>query len=240
VNGQAKIMDRGGMSTRGAFPAKANPNRPTRSEWPSWRETRGEARPYPESCDPSHSRAPMTEEQRELATQYMPMAQILARQAKEGSMAGDELEAEAYAALVDAARTFDPARGVNFAIHARSRIVGALRDYRRFLFHAAWKGEKHESPVFQRLSVTDDLHGRVLGREAEAPAGYGDETREAVESVIRLLPRSHAVACRMIYIEGKSQDEAAEALGCTKGYLSRLHGDAVARIARDHREVLAG
>jgi RNA polymerase sigma factor (sigma-70 family) len=240
MNGQATTMSRGGKSSQGAFPEKANPNRPARATEPSWRETRGEARPYPESCSPHHSRGPMTEAQRELATQYMPMARILAREAMGAAMSLDELEAEAYAALVDAARTFDPDRGVNFAVHARPRIVGALRDYRRFLFHAAWKGDAHESPVFQRSSTTDEINGRVLGRERQTPAGQEFETYEAVDSVIRLLPESHAVACRLIYIEGKSQDEAAEVLGCSKGYFSRLHSEAITRVARKHREALAG
>jgi RNA polymerase sigma factor (sigma-70 family) len=240
MNGEATTMGRGGKSSQGAFPEKANPNRPARATEPSWREIRGEARPYPESCNPHHSRGPMTEAQRELATQYMPMAQTLAREAMGAALSIDELEAEAYAALVDAARTFDPDRGVNFAVHARPRIVGALRDYRRFLFHAAWKGDAHESPVFQRQSITDEIHGRVLGKDAHTPEVNEFETHEAVDSVIRLLPESHAVVCRLVYIEGKSQEEAAEVLGCSKGYFSRLHSDAIGRLSRNYREALAG
>ena len=177
----------------------------------------------------------MTEPQRELATQYMPMARTLAREAMGGTMSIEELEAEAYAALVDAARTFDPDRGVNFAVHARTRIVGAIRDYRRFLFHASWKGDAHESPVFQRQSTTDEICGRVLGKERHTPAVQEFDTHEAVDSVIRLLPDSHAVACRLIYIEGKSQDEAAEILGYSKGYFSRLHSDAISRLSSKYR-----
>ena len=240
MNGQATTMGRGGKSSQGNFSEKANPNRPARATEPSWRETRGEARPYPESCNPHHSRGPMTEAQRELATQYMPMARILAREAMGQGMSIDELEAEAYAALVDSARTFDPDRGVNFAVHARPRIVGALRDYRRFLFHAGWRGDAHESPVFQRSRTTDEIHGRVLGKERQTPAAQEFETHEAVDSVIRLLPESHAVACRLIYIEGKSQEEAAEVLSCSKGYFSRLHSDAIGRLSRNYREALAG
>jgi RNA polymerase sigma factor (sigma-70 family) len=182
----------------------------------------------------------LTEAQRELATRYMPLARTLARQAGGASVRSDELEAEAYAALVEAAQSFDAERGVNFAIYARLRIVGALRDYRRFLFHAAWRGESHEIPVFQRLGRSDDSHGWVLGKEHDAPLGAYSESLEAAESVIRLLPRSQAMACRMIYIEGKSQDEAARAIGCTKSYVSRLHAEALTRLGRDHREALAG
>ena len=241
MNVEARIDRRRGECAPSEFPARTNPNRPGGCGGPSsWPETRGEARPIPAKCDPTRSRRPLTEEQRELATRYMPMARALARQAGWPLSRNDELEAEAYAALVESAQSFDPDRGVNFAVFARLRIVGALRDYRRFLFHATCRGSTKESPLFERLSGTDTNNGRIIGREPESPTGAYFEAIEAVESAIRLLPRSHAVACRMIYLEGKSQDETAQALGYSKGYLSRLHGDAIERLRRDHREALAG
>ena len=39
----------------------------------------------------------------------------------------------------------------------------------------------------------------------------------------------------MIYVDGKSQDEAAAVLGCSKSYFSRLHRDAVEWLGRDYR-----
>jgi RNA polymerase sigma factor (sigma-70 family) len=241
MNAEARIGDRRGMAVGTGFAEKTNPNRPVPPASGSCREMRGEARPFPERCDPANPRRPLTAEQRELATQYMPLARALARQADGPSVDLDELEAEAYAALVDAARSFDPARGVNFAVHARLRIRGALRDYRRFLFHAGWKGEASESPAFQRLSVTDDApHGQFIGKQAEEPLGHTAELHEAVESVIRRLPRPHARACRLIYIDGRSADETAAVLGCSKGHLSHLHSQAIVRLRRDHREALAG
>ncbi len=182
----------------------------------------------------------MTEEQRELVTRYMPLARALARQAAGPWSGFDELEAEAYAGLVNAARSFDAGRGVNFAIHARLRIRGALRDYRRFLFHAGWKGEPEETPVFERLKFSDAEHGRFIGMQPEAQAGQADELHEAVESVIRRLPQHQAVACRSIYIEGKTAEETASTLGLSAGYVSRLRGEALAVIGRKYRDALAG
>jgi DNA-directed RNA polymerase specialized sigma subunit len=60
------------------------------------------------------------------------------------------------------------------------------------------------------------------------------ERTEMVESFLRRLPRVHAKACRFIYIDGKSQDEAAALLGCSKSYLSRLHRAALDWLIRDH------
>ncbi|MHB1558675.1 MAG: sigma-70 family RNA polymerase sigma factor [Isosphaeraceae bacterium] len=171
---------------------------------------------------------------------HMPLAGRMARDFHSGTMDREELEAEALAALVESATAFDPSRGVPFRCFARLRIQGALRTYRQFVFHASWRGAAEERPVFQRLSFTDDLHGRVLGREPEAPLGHELECREALESAIRLLPRSHSVACRMIYLEGRSREETAAALGVSRGYLSRISADAVNWLAHETRGLLAG
>jgi RNA polymerase sigma factor (sigma-70 family) len=240
VYGQAQSSDRRGRGAQAAFPEKTNPHRPVPTASEPCREMRGEARPFPERCHPHHSRRPLTDEQRELVTRYMPMARMLARQAGGGSVDRDEMEAEAYAAVVEAAQSFDPDHGADFAVYARPRILGALRDYRRFLFHAGRRAGSHGSPVFERLSATDVLHGRVLGREPEAPPGEGLDSLAVVESIIRLLPRSEATACRLIYVEGKSYDETSKALGCSKGHLSRIHSEAMDRLRRTYREALAG
>jgi RNA polymerase sigma factor (sigma-70 family) len=182
----------------------------------------------------------LTEEQRELVTRYMPMAQRLARQAVGGWLHADDLESEAYAALVEAARSFDPANGTNFALYARPRILGTLRDYRRFLCMNDRTRSAAGCPVFERVRITDDLPGRILGKEPEGPLGDASELHEAVEAVIRRLPRLEAVACRLLYVEGKSHDEAAEALGCSKGHLYRIHSGAMERLRRHYGEALAG
>lgn len=234
-----KAIEVRGATTRTGFPEKTNPNRPTPAAGGPWRETRGEARPSPDRCDPRHSDRPLTDEQRELVRRYMPLAQSMARRAADKRMRMDELEAEAYAALVEAVRTFDPARGVDFGVFARPRINGALRDYRRFLFHASTRSGSKESPVFERMTVTPDLHGRVLGVEPPTPPGQDLEVHDVVESILRRLPRPEAAACRSIYVEGRSQEETAQILGYSKGYLSRLHNEALERIRRVHLEALA-
>ena len=163
----------------------------------------------------------------------MPLARALARRQKSLIVEHDELEATAYMALVEAAQSYDPARNVHFATYARHRIRGALRDTLRFCFCGGWRGEVGEAPVFQQLAMYGDLHGWVIGKQPPPLTGAALEAIEVVESYLRRLPRVHAQACRFIYIDGKSQDEAAALLGCSKSYLSRLHRDAIDWLIRD-------
>lgn len=203
-------------------------------------ESRAEAETFPEKCNPNKARAPLTEDQRKLAVRYMPLARSLARKCEQSRTNREEMEAAAYMALVEAAQSFDPARNVNFAVFAQYRIKGSLRDHRRFLFHEFWNLGAMHLPSFLRLGSNDDLRGWVVGKESDAPVGRDAELLEAVESVFRRLPRAHAMACRLIYIDGKSQDEAAQALGYSKSYMSRMHRDAIEWLKRDHRSALAG
>jgi len=152
----------------------------------------------------------------------------------------EELEATAYLALVEAAQNFDPARNVNFATFARHRIRGALRDFQRFLLSASWRGDPAQRPVFNSLGKNTERKGRVIGVEENEPVGDEIESTEAVEEWLRRLPKSHAVACRHIYIGGKSQDEVAELLGYSKSFLSRLHREAISWLIRDYQAARAG
>ncbi len=82
-------------------------------------------------------------------------------------------------------------------------------------------------PVYQVLGKDAEYYGRVLGIKHEWPVGSEIESAEAVEHWLRRLPRPHATACRLIYVEGMRQDEVAAVLGCSKSYLSRLHQQAL-------------
>jgi DNA-directed RNA polymerase specialized sigma24 family protein len=73
-------------------------------------------------------------------------------------------------------------------------------------------------------------HGRVLGAEPDRPIGEEYEEIEFLESCFRKLPAKHAAACRAIYIDGKNQGEAADAVGCSKSRLSNLHREALGLI----------
>jgi RNA polymerase sigma factor (sigma-70 family) len=221
-------------STCCSFPAKTKPNRPTPSRGVWETATRGEGWPCSERCDRNRGRDPLTDEQRALATRYLPMASALAKR-MDGLLPGqnDELESTAYLALVEAAQMFDPSISVNFATYARYRIRGALRDLRRLMVCACSRGDAAGFPVFQRLGSNVEKYGEVIGIKPDRPVGTDIEATDAAEDWLSRLPRRHAAACRLIYIGGKSQDEAAAVVGCSKSYLSRLHRQAITWLLQD-------
>jgi RNA polymerase sigma factor (sigma-70 family) len=214
---------------RDKFPAKANPNRSKSAARSS--SSSSDAWHFPVKCDPAESRAPLNEEQQELAARYLPMAESIAKGRRtRWTIERDELQSTAYLALVEAARSFDPSRNVNFATYARHHIEGALNDCRRFWVDSGWRGEQEARPIFQKLGRNPDVHGQVIGKHPELPVGTIIESVEVVEEWLAQLPMIHAWVCRLIYVYGMSQDEAAVYLGYSKSHFGRLHREAIAQL----------
>ncbi len=189
-----------------------------------------------EECDSYRPRGPLNDDQRELAARYLPMASALAKRMNDivpGE--SEELESTAYLALVEAAQMFDPSMSVNFATYARYRIYGALRDFRRRRLGGSRSSDKTCLPVFQRLGNDVERHGQVIGINPGWPVGTEIEATDAVEDWLRRLPRAHGAVCRLIYIDGKSQDEAAGIVGRSKSFVSRLHQEAIRWVIDDIR-----
>src|SRR5205807_753874 len=86
---------------------------------------------------------PLTEEQRELAAQFLPLARKLAKPLKTMfAQWKDEFESAACLALVEAARSYDPSRNIRFATFARFRIRGALMDVGRVMGLSGWEADR--------------------------------------------------------------------------------------------------
>src|SRR5262249_30186856 len=114
----------------------------------------------------------LTDEQQGLASRYLPMAESLAKAFRtQLRIEREELRSTAYMALVEAARTFDPARKVNFATFARHRIRGALRDYLRRVASESWRSAKGLQPPMLRFGSESERYGRIYGLSAEKPVG---------------------------------------------------------------------
>jgi RNA polymerase sigma factor (sigma-70 family) len=223
--------------TKSLFPARCDPLDPAAGGWRSTnREKEGDRR-YLAKCNPNRARQPLTEEQQDLATRYLPLARSLASRMRHAwPGARDEFESAASLALVEAAQAFDTARGVNFATFARHRIVGALRDLRRELYSRGGRGDVANArlPRFSRLAHDTEDQGHLIGAEPDEPVGAELELVDTVESWIRQLPRTHSLAFRHIYLDGKTQDEAAKLVGCSKAYMSRLHQEALTWLHQAH------
>jgi RNA polymerase sigma factor (sigma-70 family) len=189
---------------------------------------------------PHRAKVPLTDDQRDLTVNYLPMARNLAQRLHTTwPFHREELESTAYMALVEAAQRFDPSRGVGFSAYARHRIRGALRDFQRLIYSGGSRSAAVRGRGFQRINPLDEQHGVVLGIEPDEPVGTRIEAVEAVEHWLKRLPRAHAAACRLIYIHGKSQDEAASEVGCSKSYLSRVHREAINWLIREYHEISA-
>jgi RNA polymerase sigma factor (sigma-70 family) len=212
-----------------AAPADAV-NRPHEGLWPA-----------PKHAKFRKFRPGLTDEQRGLASRYLPMAESLAKDFRtKQSIEREELRSTAYMALVQAARTFDPARKVNFATFARHRIRGALRDYLRYAISESWRTETGLRPIAQCVGPESERYGRMLGLSEEKPVGAEIESMEDVETWLARLPKQHALACRLIYLSGKNQDEVAAMLGCSRSHLCRMHQEALTWLIDDYNATLAG
>ena len=167
---------------------------------------------------------PLTEDQRELACRYLPLARKLAKPLKMMFIQWrDEFESAACLALVEAARSFDPSRNIKFATFARFRIRGALVDVGRSMELPGWDDELGEAPDVVTLTPFNEEHGSVLVAVIPPPVGTETDDIDAVEQVLRKLPERHATVCRLHYLYGKTQAEIGEALGCSQSEITRLH-----------------
>ena len=104
-----------------------------------------------ENCAHYCDRTPMTDDQRELAVRYMPMAEALARRACLHRAVATRRSCNRPPTWRSSKprSTFDPSRKVRFATYARHRIRGALRDYRRLVLAEGSRADPAHRPVFE-------------------------------------------------------------------------------------------
>lgn len=177
---------------------------------------------------PARDRKPLTEAQRDLAVAYIPLARSIARPfMRRWPAFRDDFESAACLALVEVAGSFDPARKVKFATFAQHRIWGALCDFQRSFVALGWRRNPTDAPRVGPLPGRLEGEGRVLGAEPDDPIGSEIEAADSIDALLRKLPRRHAEVCRLIYLEGKSQHEAARTLGGSQACTSRTHGEAL-------------
>ena len=198
--------------------------------------TRWKARPDRRLCGPESyqnfkktrtKRAdmkPLDAAQRDLAARFLPLARALAKPLKELFVHWkDEFESAACLALVEAARSFDPSRNIQFATFARFRIRGALVDVGRVMGVSGWEDEPEDAPGVVSITPYSEEHGQVLIATKPPPVGTECEDVDAVEHLLKKLPKKHAQVCRMQYLYGKTQSEIASMLGCSQAEVTRLH-----------------
>ncbi len=221
---------------RQSFSPRTRPDRPPdSSNRIDSRSERGDCR-YPERCNPNRTRAPLDEEQQGLATRYLPLAHSLARRMKDSfPHAADEFQSAAFLALVEAAQSFDSSRGVGFASFARHRIWGALCDLRAEIIRRYKPRGSDSELIVMQLEMGFESGIRVIGIEPDEPVGSELEALETLQSWIGQLPRLQAQAFRHIYLDGKTQKEAAALVGCSHSNLNRMHSAGLRSLQQTHR-----
>jgi RNA polymerase sigma factor (sigma-70 family) len=209
---------------KAGFPDRTNPGRGPKTPDAGREPSRRADASYPAKCNPRKPRTPLNDVQQDLSVRYLPLAMSMARRAAEACPAGrDEFESAALLALVEAAQSFDPSRNVDFATFARHRLRGALLNAERELYSFSRRSRAKHTPRFQSFEPDGEHRGKIVGGGEEPPVGADLEAMDAVENWLRKLPALQSAAFRHIYLDGKTQEEAAALVGCSKSAMSRLH-----------------
>jgi RNA polymerase sigma factor for flagellar operon FliA len=187
----------------------------------------------------------------------------------------NDLVAYGEVGLAEAARDFDPNRGIRFTTFAYYRVRGAIYDgvskmtwtsrarYRRHRYHQmaneALLQEAQDSQSTEKSTleyealwlrnVTDKLAVVYLssqqgaGDEGTDDAVFEDNSASAPEvvaqnelfkslhEVVDTLPPQSAELIRSVYFEGATLQDAANRLGISKSWASRLHAQTLERMA---------
>ena len=144
-------------------------------------------------------------------------------------MVGDEVRSGALEGLVDAARRFDPTRGVAFRCFAKRRIQGAIVDALR-----AARGTGRANITFVSLDALgeigtdEDLAERMVEAEERIV-----KAAAAAEAVGR-LPKRERQAIELRYFRGLSLAATGRELGGITGSRAcQLCAAGIRRIRRD-------
>lgn len=189
--------------------------------------------------------APISDAARDLAADQRHLAlarRIASHWAARLPRMAEEFESAALLGLVEAARSFDPSRGLKFITYATHRIVGAIKDAGREELPKGFRrsgGEGVPGVVSISLAIESD-QGTVETIANRLDCGYGPvgweaESIDAVEGLIRGLPPKVKAAMRIIYTDGPGgQVHAYRKLGVSESRASQLHSQRIAMLQEQH------
>lgn len=186
----------------------------------------------------SANNTPLTDEQRQMTEQYIPLVNWFIRKHKRSPwmsraiarLGYDEVAAEAYLWLARAARACNADRGT-FATYAHSTLYRMLHLHLARLIggRAAMRGEVPD--VFTNLANDEDGHD---GMEALAVAPLVNPDALAPDEVALLtrtidaLPGRNAVVLRGFFFEKQASHLAASAMGVSRQRVDQLRHEGLA------------
>jgi len=171
---------------------------------------------------------PLTEEQRAMAAQFMPLAWKLARRWKRRyGVDLDEAISEASSALCFAARRFDAGRGIKFMTFAFNRIVMGLR---------ALTSRNATRPRPARFPEhANELYGAPVPEESDIAV-------DDMDRYLALLSDRQEAIVMARFIDGMTLEQAGKLFGLTKERVRQIEIKAleIMQIACDEdREAVA-
>lgn len=193
-----------------------------RSPWKPGPRAAGSRRGPPRG--PRSPGLPLTDEQRDLAERFLPLARKLAHPFKARfPRMEDEFDSAACLALVEAARLYDPSRNLRFVTFAWQRIRGRLLDAQREMGPRGWASGLEDAPRLVSLTAQNQEDGRMLVAHQADEVGADVDAVDAVEHWLSKLPGQYARTCRLYYLHGKTMSEIAGELGCSPSEVARQH-----------------
>lgn len=189
-------------------------------------------------------KGPLSEDQRRLVEDHMGIVDHYARTMATRDFPEDDRRQCGCLGLMDAARAWDPGRGVKFATYAAARVVGAILDAERegagtiirvprHMWAKMTPEERAGSQPSVRLRRERNPHRRErfsrpdvvldLAVKPEEPAVPFDA--EAVGLAVDRLGERSAAIIRLYYWEGLPMREVGRRLGISEGRVSQKHAE---------------
>lgn len=187
----------------------------------------------------SYSATPsrLTEEQRELAARYVPMARAVAGQRSKRlpvHLRGDERVSDAYLGLIVAARKYNPNKGASFHTYAMKKVHGRISDELRdgnFLSRAARK-RGVRSPLFHSAAtvLAEDSRNVTLSdvlEDKSEPAGFRSEQLDALSDIVGPLPARKRHVIARYFVDDWTMKEIGAELGIGQSRVSQMLSSAL-------------
>lgn len=174
----------------------------------------------------------------------------------------DDLVGYGMVGLAEAAKSFEPTRGAKFSTFAFFRIRGAIFDgvsetgwmtraqYRRYAKRLNAIQETAETPgdderdkttsdqsdygTSDVVELTAEHIEQLADSDSTGPAKLAkDESESILCQCVDDLPRKENRLITLIYFEGHTLKDAAERIGVSKSWASRLHAQILQKLAME-------
>jgi RNA polymerase sigma factor for flagellar operon FliA len=155
----------------------------------------------------------------------------------------DDLVGYGCIGLAEAAKAYESQRGVKFSTFAHLRIRGAIMDglekmswFRYDQFESGEYRQTEQSPEERNRSPARMPAEEVADREPPVDGRLAEEElHQRLRQLVANLPPSAAELMQATYFEGMTLKDAAERMGHTKSWASRLHSHTVDQLAKSLR-----